>query len=53
VFWPLKWTPKPGMVVYTCNNNNQEPEAGGSLIQGQPRLHSKILSQKKKKKKSK
>jgi hypothetical protein len=37
------------MVVHTCNLSAQEAEAGGSQIWGQPELHSKTLSKKKKK----
>jgi hypothetical protein len=33
------------MVVYTCNPNSQEAEAGGSQDQGQPELHSDTLFQ--------
>jgi hypothetical protein len=36
------------MVVHTCNLSAQEAEAGGSQIWGQPELHSKTLSKKKK-----
>jgi hypothetical protein len=40
---------KPAMEVYTYNYNTWEAESGGSLVWGQPRLHSKTLSQKEKK----
>jgi hypothetical protein len=30
----------------SCNPNTIETEAGGSQVQGQPRLHSEILSRK-------
>jgi hypothetical protein len=36
----------PGMVVHACNPSNQEAEAGGSWVQGQPGLNSKTLSPK-------
>jgi hypothetical protein len=39
-----------GIVVHTCNPSSGETEAGGSLVQGQLELHSKTLTQKKKKK---
>jgi hypothetical protein len=41
---------KLGIVVHTCNPSSGETEAGGSLVQGQLELHSKTLTQKKKKK---
>ena len=31
---------KPGALAHTCNSSTQEAEAGGSQVQGQPRLHS-------------
>jgi hypothetical protein len=34
----------PGLVVHIYNPFTQEPEAGGSRIQGQPELHSETLS---------
>lgn len=37
------------MIIYTSNTSTQEAEAEGSRIQGQPGLHSKIVSQKRKK----
>jgi hypothetical protein len=37
-----------GMVVQASNPSTPEAEAGGPRIQGQPELHSKILSKKKK-----
>jgi hypothetical protein len=37
------------MVVHACNPSTQETEAEGLEMQGQPRLHSETLSQKKKK----
>jgi hypothetical protein len=36
------------MVVQASNPSTPEAEAGGPRIQGQPELHSKILSKKKK-----
>jgi hypothetical protein len=36
------------MVVHTYNPSTQEAEAGGLQVGGQPGLHSKISSQKKK-----
>jgi hypothetical protein len=35
------------MVTQACNLSNQEAEAGGSQVGGQPGLHSETLSQKK------
>jgi hypothetical protein len=35
------------MVVHACKPSTWEAEAGGSLVQGQHGLHSKILSQNK------
>jgi hypothetical protein len=37
------------VVANTCNPSNWEAEVGGSWVEGQPGLHSKILSQKEKK----
>jgi hypothetical protein len=37
------------MVVHACNPSTQEAKVGGLWVCGQPRLHSKTLSQKKKK----
>jgi hypothetical protein len=37
---------KLGVVVHTYNPSNQEAEAGGSRVLGQPELHSETLSQK-------
>jgi hypothetical protein len=37
-----------GMVVHTYNPSTWEDEASGLRVQGQPRLHSKILIQKNK-----
>jgi hypothetical protein len=34
------------MVVHTCNPNTEKSEVGGWGVQGQPALHSKILSHK-------
>jgi hypothetical protein len=34
--------------VHTCNINTREAKAGESKVQGQPELHSEILSPKKK-----
>jgi hypothetical protein len=42
---------KPGMVVHTYNPSIGEAETGGLRVPGQIGLQSKILSQKKKKKK--
>jgi hypothetical protein len=42
-----------GVVEHACNPSTQEAEVGGCQIQGQPGLHSKTLSGKKKKKKDK
>jgi hypothetical protein len=39
---------KPGMVVHAYNPRTQETKTKGSFIQGQPGLHIKTLSQKKK-----
>jgi hypothetical protein len=39
---------KLGVVVHSCNLSTQEAEAGGSLVQGQPGLHSETLSLKEK-----
>jgi hypothetical protein len=36
------------MVVYTYNLSTGEAEGGGLQVQGQPRLHREILSQKEK-----
>jgi hypothetical protein len=33
------------MVVHACNPSTQETEAGGLWVPGQPKLHSKTLSQ--------
>jgi hypothetical protein len=41
---------KPSMVLHACNSNTRE---GGSWDLGQPGLHSKIQSQKKKQNKKK
>lgn len=41
-----------GTSTYTSNPSTGEAGAGGTQIQGQPGLHSKILSQNKKKKSS-
>jgi hypothetical protein len=41
-----KITKKLGVVVHTYNPSNQEAEAGGSRVLGQPELHSETLSQK-------
>jgi hypothetical protein len=38
-----------GMVPHTCNSSTRETEGGRSQLQGQPRLYSKTLYQKKKK----
>lgn len=35
-------TTEPGMVLHTRNPNNWEVKAGGSEVQGQPQLHSKV-----------
>jgi hypothetical protein len=43
----------PGMVAHICNSSSREVEAGRLKVWGQPVLHSKTLSQKKKKKKTK
>ena len=32
----------PGMVEHSCQPSTQEMEAGGSIAQGQPGLHSKF-----------
>jgi hypothetical protein len=37
---------KQGVVVHFCNPSTQDAKAGGFKVQGQPRLHSKSLSQK-------
>jgi hypothetical protein len=37
------------VVTDTCNPSTQETETEGSWVPGQPRLHSKSLSQKKEK----
>jgi hypothetical protein len=37
-----------GRVLHTCNPSTWEAETGGFRVQGQPWLHSKTLSQKKK-----
>jgi hypothetical protein len=42
---------KPGVAAHIYDPNTQEAKAGGPQVQGQPRLQSKIQSQKKKKKK--
>lgn len=34
-----------GVVAQGCNPSNQEAEAGGSWVQGQPGLNTKILSE--------
>jgi hypothetical protein len=39
---------EPGVVVHTSNTSTQEAEVGGWRVQGQPRLHREILSQKRK-----
>jgi hypothetical protein len=44
---------KPGMVVHAYCPSTQEADARESGIQGQPGIHSEILSQKRKKKKKK
>jgi hypothetical protein len=36
------------VVAHTCHPSTWKAEDGGSPVQGQPELHSKILSQKKK-----
>jgi hypothetical protein len=41
------------MVVHACNPSCQKAETGGSRVGDQPGLHSKVLSQKRKQKKSK
>jgi hypothetical protein len=38
------------MVAYTCNHSTGESGVGEWQVQGQPGLHSKTLSQKKKEK---
>jgi hypothetical protein len=38
------------VVAHTSNPGTRETEAGGSLVPGQPRLHNKSLSQKRKEK---
>jgi hypothetical protein len=35
-----------GMLMHTSNLSTREAELGGSGVQGQPALHSEILSQK-------
>jgi hypothetical protein len=35
----------PRVVVYICNSSTWEVEVGGSLVQGQPQIHSKTLSE--------
>jgi hypothetical protein len=36
---------EPGMVVHTYDPSPQEAEGGGSIVQGQPGLYNKTLSQ--------
>jgi hypothetical protein len=45
----LKKLDKLGVMVNVCNLSNQETEAGGFQVWGQPELHSVTLSGKKKK----
>ena len=40
---------KPGIVGHDCNINNKNVANRGSRVEGQPRLYSETMSQKKKK----